>query len=524
LLQRGFERIGQLDNRLPVAIWWAQDRRLQVLLIRIGGTALLRGNKSYYLRSITRDGETWARDIPALHAYLETHFTEMRLAFSHWRDVPKEIAETEALRRFTHDAPATEVPTREQLDRLVAEARDVERMTRDDHALFSLAQRSSDLFTQYVRQLSASQRAGIDQRREALEDMRRRYDTLQQLQREYWRKGSAAVLTFEVGSNLQTAEDSATFERALHSVVDELIDYDRFQIRQKLQGGRLNVQVAEAQEPIWSWIEQWFGGALSPIQLQRIAAPEVAPVREPAPLSNLRELGAAVVFGHTDCQLEEYGADYDDLERQSTEMFILMDDTTHLLATDETAKMTWRRLTSSSRCPEQAYELAIRRFKRWSEAINLDEQRQTRMTALLSRTGLEAVLRVVDRELRDIAIETIIDRATSGTVRVGIVDDGADGKGSWIRQALDRFDSIRVLDHRVAVHRARGSLCRIIYGLTRSAAGAQIIRSDLELMRAAVACTIFPISDIPALVDFLRDQLSYDSTPLTRSTHRFRHA
>ena len=61
LLQRSFERIGQLDYGLPVAIWWAQDKRLQVLLIRIGGTALLRATKSYYLRSITRDGETWAQ-------------------------------------------------------------------------------------------------------------------------------------------------------------------------------------------------------------------------------------------------------------------------------------------------------------------------------------------------------------------------------------------------------------------------------------------------------------------------------
>jgi hypothetical protein len=43
----------------------------------------------------------------------------------------------------------------------------------------------------------------------------------------------------------------------------------RYQVTQKLGGGRLSVQVAEATEPALVWIEQWFGGALAPNQMRR---------------------------------------------------------------------------------------------------------------------------------------------------------------------------------------------------------------------------------------------------------------
>jgi hypothetical protein len=284
LRQRGFRRIGVLDYGMSVSIWWqAQtDARIQILVIRMGDAAILRGSKSYYLRSITQDGETWTRDIPMLHDYLQTHFPEMHLAFSHWRDVPKELADAAAIQRLALEAPATEIPTQHQLDRLAAELQQAARSSRADEALFAMAERSSDLLGEYLRRSAASQRAQVGELRDGLDQLKRRHQMVQQLQREYRRKGSAAVLTFSIGSNIQFARDATQFERALRSVVDELVDYHRFQVRQKLQGGRLNVQVAEAEEPVWCWIEQWLGGALSPTQLQRVEAPELDLLRETA--------------------------------------------------------------------------------------------------------------------------------------------------------------------------------------------------------------------------------------------------
>jgi hypothetical protein len=93
---------------------------------------------------------------------------------------------------------------------------------------------------------------------------------LRHLQQEYQRKGSAAVYSFSISSNLQVADDAPRFRDALRAVIKEVTDQDRYQVKQKLQGGRLNIQVAEAEEPVITWIEEWLGGALSPTQLQRL--------------------------------------------------------------------------------------------------------------------------------------------------------------------------------------------------------------------------------------------------------------
>src|SRR5436309_127783 len=63
-----------------------------IVLLRVGHLALLRTSKNYFLKSVTAEGETWARDIGLLHDYLETHFPEIRVTFSHFRDVPPTLA------------------------------------------------------------------------------------------------------------------------------------------------------------------------------------------------------------------------------------------------------------------------------------------------------------------------------------------------------------------------------------------------------------------------------------------------
>ena len=101
---------------------------------------------------------------------------------------------------------------------------------------------------------------------------KQRLGLLQHLQQEYQQKGSAAVYSFSISSNIQVAEDPPAFRDALRAVVKELTDMHRYQVTQKLGGGRLNIQVAEANEPAIAWIEQWLGGALSPMQLRALRA------------------------------------------------------------------------------------------------------------------------------------------------------------------------------------------------------------------------------------------------------------
>src|SRR5262245_14470981 len=102
LREHGFKCIGELNYRLQLALWWhpSNERRVEVLILQLGGSAILRAAKSYFMKSVTSEGESWVRDLPALHQYLEDHFPEMRISFSHFRDVPAELAELEARRRM----------------------------------------------------------------------------------------------------------------------------------------------------------------------------------------------------------------------------------------------------------------------------------------------------------------------------------------------------------------------------------------------------------------------------------------
>lgn len=86
----GFRPIGELHDRVRLTVWWnpAPDKLLQVLVLVVGRSALVKADKAYCLKSVAAEGETWARDIGLLHDWLEAHFPEVRIAFSHFRDVP----------------------------------------------------------------------------------------------------------------------------------------------------------------------------------------------------------------------------------------------------------------------------------------------------------------------------------------------------------------------------------------------------------------------------------------------------
>jgi hypothetical protein len=276
----GFRPIGRLHHRVQLTAWWnpAPDRLLQVVVLTVGRSALIKADKSYYLQSVTEAGETWARDVGLLHDWLEGHFPEFRMAFSHFRDVPAELARAEVARRTSIGAPTRPLPTVEQVAALQRQLEAAQAAVRSGESLMALSGSGADLLSGYLHQRNRSGRAECDLLRENVERERQRLGLLQHLQREYQRKGSAAVYTFGVSSNLQVVRDTSQFRDAIRAVVKELVDLHRYQVTQKLGGGRLNVQVAEATEPALAWVEQWLGGALTPAHVHRLG-PEFASLR-----------------------------------------------------------------------------------------------------------------------------------------------------------------------------------------------------------------------------------------------------
>ena len=278
-----FRQIGELRSRLYLTAWWnaAPDKLIQVVVLNIGKSVLIKADKSYYLKSVTAAGETWARDIGLLHDYLEHHFPQIRISFAHFRDVPPELAQAEARRRVAIEAPTQPAPTLEQIAQLQQQLQSRQLHTRSMDEMRALLGENSDLLTGYLHQQTRANAAEADQLQRELERQQRRLQLLEHLQHEYQRKGSAAVYTFTISSNVQVAHGPPQFRDALHSVVKELVDANRYQVMQKLCGGRLNIQATEAEEPVMTWIEQWLGGAITPMQLRKLG-PEFASLRNPA--------------------------------------------------------------------------------------------------------------------------------------------------------------------------------------------------------------------------------------------------
>lgn len=272
LRREGFQLIGRLDYRLSLTIWWNPQKLLQVIVLSIGQAALIKADKTWYLKSISPAGETWARDIPALHDYIEGHFPELRLSFSHFRDVPPGLAKAEVHRRMAVEAPTFPMPTVEQIAKLQAQLLAKQQDIQATEDLMALSTTGADLLSGYMHQQTRTQNGQIAQMKEQVERQKQRLSFLQHLQHEYEQKGSAASYSFSISSNAQFAENPRQFQDALREVVKELVDTSRYQVMQKLGGGRLNIQVAEATEPAIVWLEHWFGGSPAPMQMRKFNA------------------------------------------------------------------------------------------------------------------------------------------------------------------------------------------------------------------------------------------------------------
>ena len=268
----GFREIGSLQFRMRLSLWWHDQHRLQILLCPIGSRALLKGSKSYFMKSISEDGETYARDIPQLHQYLEAHFDEIRIAFSHFRDVSKSAARHHLKKKVRTETPTIDIPAPEDLARIQHELAQVKQDAHSLGAFRQLDTHGSDLLRSYVSTaISDRQRRARDLKDDARQT-RERLEIFEHLQRGYERNGSAATFSFSISSNVQLATSPAEFRDGLNSVVKELIDLHRYQITQKLNGGRLNIHIDEAQSPEIVWIEEWMGGALAPREIERLTA------------------------------------------------------------------------------------------------------------------------------------------------------------------------------------------------------------------------------------------------------------
>lgn len=268
--QQGFSQIGSISYRIQINVWWNPDAKVQVLELPLGSKALLKGSKSYFMQSITEQGETWAREIGPLQNYLEAHFPELHIKFSYFRDITDTLAATQIQRKAQAQSLAIDIPTVEQIRELQQQLGHLQSEQASSDNLLALCSNNSDMLSSYIRSQTRSMRKEKNVLKEEIKSKKEKLALFNNLQKEYMRNSSAACYVFSLCSNSHVITTPYEFQDALGSIVKEMTDMHRYQVTQKLCGGRLNIHVIESDEPAMIWIEEWLGGGLSPRQISRL--------------------------------------------------------------------------------------------------------------------------------------------------------------------------------------------------------------------------------------------------------------
>ncbi|MBM4032140.1 MAG: ATP-binding protein [Planctomycetes bacterium] len=273
LREAGFALIGDLRYEQHVQPWWHPGHRMEFLLY-LGSPILAKGTKSYFLAALSAAGETFVRDLAAVQDLLETTFVEAHLAFTYFRDVTsalcwRRMMQKRAARRAEQDT-ADPASQEAELARLARQFDARKNELRRTESFLKLNGGRSQLVGSYLTGRSGELRKELGEIGQEARKVESDVAEARFLLQEYRRKGAAACMIFSFSSNLQVAANATDFQDATNHIVKEVLDLDRFQIRQKLNGGKLQVFVEEVRTPVLSWQIQWAGGRLNPRQLDRL--------------------------------------------------------------------------------------------------------------------------------------------------------------------------------------------------------------------------------------------------------------
>ena len=265
----GFVNIGSLRYRIDLRVWWHQGHAIQLIVLPLGSKCLLKGFKDYYLKSLSQEGESWAREIGPLQDFLESSLPEIRITFSHFRDITSKHASLQIQRRFGQGNENLNINI-EEIASLQRQLNGKISQLHSNEQIIKLTDDSTDLMESYIRHQSLTLKSDIVKLQEDMAQKKEKLTLFENLQREYQNKGSAACYSFSFSSNLQAVDNPYEFKDAVSSIVKELQDMHRYQVSQKLNGGRLNIHIEEAKEPLITWLEEWFGGSFAPRQMAKV--------------------------------------------------------------------------------------------------------------------------------------------------------------------------------------------------------------------------------------------------------------
>jgi len=269
----GFKPVGSVTYGLQMSVWWHQHFRIELVLLEVKNWILLRATKHYRLVALSQQSELFARDLGQLQSYLTTHFSEVHLWLSSFRDITATMAsrriQEKGFIRVRPDESSDVGALEDSLQEVSGQVSSVQSDIYNDVNLLKLNRGRSSLLQQYLTDQITANRRCFETLRKEEKRVGQQLALHNHLRNQYRQKAEAVSLVFTICSNIQIAKGSPEFSNALFSVVKEISDVDRYQIRQKLQGGKLRVYIEEYDSPGVCLLSRWVGAMLDPRQLSK---------------------------------------------------------------------------------------------------------------------------------------------------------------------------------------------------------------------------------------------------------------
>ncbi|MFC2099462.1 ATP-binding protein [Candidatus Bipolaricaulota bacterium] len=254
-------RVFEITEGLRSVSYWQPERRVEILVSICGESLLVKGMKKYLVRGQSENGRTFVRDLPRLLTYMDDHFPEAHLYLGFFRDISPELVPV-------HDDAKRLADRRvEALNRHATLKDEIEQ--RAILAKHASGRKGSQRLATLLRQQAAALEAEDSHLRSEIQAATERLGRYHELISQYTADGRATVLAF--GYSTALYQSSMTeLARTVEAVIDDLQNTHFRSIRQKLEGGQLQVYIEELRFP-WLMYSAEIVGAFSPTQLARLA-------------------------------------------------------------------------------------------------------------------------------------------------------------------------------------------------------------------------------------------------------------
>jgi len=279
----GWKLVGSIVLQPKVELYWHEDLRQELALVYIGEWVLARGTKHYYICSIGEAGELHARNLQSFSDSLSTLFVESHFLVSTFQDITLQLAAKRISQKNIKRLVSADPEEGEDIEQQLRNISDEIDLVREDIERYQgfrkFGGKGDDLSPGHLSSQILQKSRRLEELRTYKRDLTRMLALQKQLEDQYMKKGEATALFFSLCSDVQLAKGEAQFSDVVKLVAKELEDIHKYQIKQKFENSKLQMNIREADSPAITLLTRWTGAVLNPRQLAKLG-PEVLDLYE----------------------------------------------------------------------------------------------------------------------------------------------------------------------------------------------------------------------------------------------------